>query len=79
MSNKLPGNADAAGGKGLLITSPSADEETGAQEGQVTGAVTHGQYSIGAKIQPPVSRPRALLLPTALSSYSAAGLCMCGH
>lgn len=43
MSNKLPGNADAAGSKGLLITSPSADEETGAQEGQVTGAVSHGQ------------------------------------
>ena len=31
MSNKLPDNADAAG-KGLLITFPSADEETGAQE-----------------------------------------------
>lgn len=42
MSNKLPDNADAAG-KGLLITFPSADEETGAQEGQVTGAVSHGQ------------------------------------
>lgn len=43
VSNKHPKNADATGRKDLPATSHSVDEETEAQGGQVTCAMSHWQ------------------------------------